>query len=406
MSTEWEALTEKLRKMGVQLGLEKPLQESPLRRKPIEDLISGREVKTNFGPVFSVAHHYDADHIQGKQILQPAGSWQKLAEWAKAADLAEASLENFVFLDTETTGLSVGTGTMAFLIGVGKFEGEGFHLEQYFLRNPTEESAQLAALVAFCDEMEAVITYNGKSFDIPILNTRFILQGMNSPFEALAHFDLLHLTRRVWKARLEHCNLGVIEKAILEMERTEEDIPGYLASEYYLDYLRTGDSTSIKGIFYHNEQDVVSLAALFARLADILENPLTWQSNSHQDLNSLGRVLERMGKTELALQIYDRSFKEEFNEESLLRSAKLSKKLGNWEQAVLFWQLAGEDSVEALEELAKYYEHHLKNYQLAQDCTLKGIKVLERNYPEEHTSMPVFKALQHRLHRLEIKRKH
>jgi len=211
---DFESLSEKLRRMGVQIGVQNPLEKTKLVRKPIEEIVPGREIQTNFGSLFSLEHSYPQSYLHGIQPLFPSKPIGGLARWARVPELSEKSLDQFIFLDTETTGLSGGTGTMAFMVGVARYQNGHLMMEQFFLRSPAEEAALLAGLEHFCDGMAAVISYNGKTFDIPILNTRYILQGFTSPFEDLPHLDLLHLTRRIWKARLEQCNLGNIEQHI------------------------------------------------------------------------------------------------------------------------------------------------------------------------------------------------
>ncbi|MFZ3070719.1 MAG: ribonuclease H-like domain-containing protein [Anaerolineaceae bacterium] len=379
---DWQSLTEKLRKMGVQVGLEKPLDSTGKISRPIERVVAGREVATHYGSIFSSDHHYQADYLHGNQPIIPTQPISRIAQWARVPQLESESLENLIFLDTETTGLSGGTGTMAFMVGVGRYRASEFVMEQFFLREPADEAALLAGLSEFCDSMGAVVTYNGKAFDIPILNTRYILQGFTSPFEDLPHFDLLHLTRRVWKARLEHCNLGNIEQQVLDLRRGGDEVPGYLVPEYYSQYLRNGDAQPLKGIFYHNELDVLSLAALFALLTDILGNPIEWQNPCYQDITSVGRLLEKMGNLDQASEMYQKGAVIEntgtLRLEPVLYQARLLKKNQQLELALPLWMQAAEvRSLEALEELAKYYEHTLKDPKLALSFVDQAISQLE-----------------------------
>jgi len=359
---DFESLSEKLRRMGVQIGVQKPLETSRQARKPIETVVPGREYQTNFGSLFSLGHSYTQDYLHGRQPVLPQHSIYGLARWSRVPELEQKNLDQFIFLDTETTGLSGGTGTMAFMVGVARFRGESLAMEQFFLRSPAEEAALLAGLEEFCDGMAAVVTYNGKAFDIPILNTRYILQGFTSPFEDLPHLDLLHLTRRIWRARLEQCNLGNIERQILQLQRDGDEVPGYLVPEYYAQYLRDGNAEPLRGIFYHNEQDVLSLAALFALFADMLEAPTAWETSSSQDLTALGRLLEHMGEVDGAVSLYQKGAQAAESArtklEPLLAQAKLHKRHGEYNRALPLWEQAAADgSLEALEELAKYYEH-------------------------------------------------
>lgn len=403
---DWESLTEKLRNMGVRLGMDGSPQGQVPKKRPVETIIAGRELDTIFGPVFSAETRMDTAYLHGKSKLLPAWGWSRLAEYSRHPQLGSADMQNFIFLDTETTGLSGGTGTMAFMVGAARFEQNTLHLEQFFLRNPAEEAAMLAALERFCDGMEAVVTYNGKAFDIPILNTRYILQSFISPFEDLPHFDLLALTRRIWKARLERCNLGVIEKEILGLIRSETDIPGYLVPEYYRDYLQTGDAEPLKGIFYHNQQDVVSLAALFAILADLLEEPGNVPYIYTKDLTSLGGVLEKIGHTQLAGDLYDKSVEIGSNhgDDSLLaalRKGSLLKRQGCIVAALPYWEMAAKlGSREAMIELSKYYEHTVRDYETALRYAESSLSTQKTRGSFAKKSVESFEKIQTRCKRL------
>jgi len=381
---DFESLSEKLRRMGVQIGVQKPLDTPRQARKPIETVVPGREYQTNFGSLFSLGHSYPQNYLHGRQPVLPQHPIYGLARWSRVPELEQKNLDQFIFLDTETTGLSGGTGTMAFMVGVARFRGESLAMEQFFLRSPAEEAALLAGLEEFCDGMAAVVTYNGKSFDIPILNTRYILQGFTSPFEDLPHLDLLHLTRRIWRARLEQCNLGNIEQQILQLQRDGDEVPGYLVPEYYAQYLRDGNAEPLRGIFYHNEQDVLSLAALFALFTDMLEAPTAWETPSSQDLTALGRLLEHMGEVDGAVSLYQKGTQAAESArtklEPLLAQAKLHKRHGEYNRALPLWEQAAADgSLEALEELAKYHEHSTRQLEKALAYTNQALRLLETN---------------------------
>lgn len=404
---DWQSLTDKLKRMGVQVGVEKPLQQPSEKRRDISELLPGHEVSNIFGSLFSSRHTYPLTYQHGSQAIVPKQTLEKIATWANSDAPETIQLHNLVFLDTETTGLSGGTGTLAFMVGAARFIGDELVLEQFFLRNPAEETAMVAALAEFCDGMQAVVTYNGKSFDIPILNTRFILQSMRSPFAGLLHFDLLHLTRKVWRARLEQCRLGNIEQQILGLERDANEIPGYLVPEFYNQYLRDGNAEPLLGVFYHNEVDVVSLAALFAYFCDLLGDPNGWQSNEIKDLTSVGRLIESMGDSVLAEAIYNRGYDTESPSEHrlelLLRKAMLHKRNAQFEQAVHLWEEASEfGSLEALLELAKYHEHVHKNPQLALEVSSKALTIL--SMCEVENKQLQISVWEHRVQRLTAKR--
>lgn len=360
-------LSEQLKKLGVQFGKDKPIPAPVKKKIPIESLVTGHEFDTIFGKIFSSNHQYSDQHQHGAVPLKPFTKYEVLCEWAQAAHLAANDISEFIFLDTETTGLSGGTGTIPFMIGAARFNGDQFVLEQFFLRNPAEEKAQLAALTEFVDGAKAVVSYNGKSFDIPIINTRYILNRLSNPFDEMGHIDLLHITRRVWKRRLKQCNLGNIEKEILEFYRTDEDIPGYLVPEFYRNYVADGDASQIAGIFYHNEIDVVSLSALFTTLAAILEDPTSDKLSHAEDIYSIGRLMESLDREVLAEQLYASEHFIKSNREELILSlisrARICKKNKNYSDALPLWIQANNlGSIDAALELAKYYEHIARDY--------------------------------------------
>lgn len=366
---EWQDLADKLRRMGVRLNAPKTMQ--PKQKHPVENVIDGEFLQTNYGRIFTAGVRYDLkDYRHGSQKLVTASIPNRLAQWAKIELPDPFKLENIIFLDTETTGLSGGTGTVAFMVGLARVEGDQLVLKQFFLRNPAEEQALLAGLGNFCDGMQAIVSYNGKSFDIPILNTRFILNGFTSPFTGLPHYDLLHLVRRLWKARLSQCNLSNIEKNILGLTRKSEDIPGYLVPEIYSDYLLNGNAIPLKDVFYHNQEDVVSLAALFAFLTDLMENPTCADDRNMRDILSIGKLFEHMGENDLASELYEQSANrlEELEDvtEPYMRKGLLAKRKKDYRTALLAWQDAAVlGSIEAIIELAKYQEHVEKRADIA-----------------------------------------
>ena len=380
--SDWNDFSERLKRLGVTLGISQPLQTNTGKVQPLEDLVPGRNLKTIYGEVFSLNHAYPEHRQHGHLPLKPLTDYHWLAQWAKAP--STPALHSLVFLDTETTGLSGGTGTMPFMIGAGRFRENQFVVEQFFVRNPAEETAQLAALSEFVEGVEGIVTYNGKAFDLPIINTRYIMQRLSNPFTAATHFDLLPFTRRIWKSRLGQCNLGNIEKHVLGFEREQADIPGYLVPDFSREFLFTGDASHMPGIFYHNEIDVLSLSALFSWLAAILEDPSDERFTDPGDLLSVGRVLEVLQREHLAEQVYASNRLQHLSEtdrqKSLILRAKLQKRQGKVEEASILWQeaaLAG--SLEAMVELAKYFEHHVRDYKAALRCTEQALTMCSDN---------------------------
>jgi uncharacterized protein len=187
------------------------------------------------------------------------------ADIATALELIEAAqithdVASTLFIDTETTGLSGGTGTHVFLVGVGRFDAGAFTVRQFFLRHPGEERALLAAIDSDLSDASSMVTYNGRSFDIPMLETRFRMHHHTASLPE-HHFDLLHTARAVWKHRLSSCSLGSIERSVLGVVRVN-DSPGWMIPEMYFAYLRSRRIDTLHDVFNHNRQDIVSLARL------------------------------------------------------------------------------------------------------------------------------------------------
>ena len=271
------SLSDQLKALGVSLGTENLPPPKPKEGAvhPIESVLPGAKWPTPHGDIFFVETVYKADFQVGDTCLKPQGPMEMIATWAREPGISDLTIDKFAFIDTETTGLSGGAGTFTFLIGVGRFEGDSFRLVQFFLSNPAEEMAQLAALDEFLAPCEAIVSFNGKSFDVPLINNRYIINGWPPPLVNYPQLDLLHLARRLWKTRLPSRTLGDLEVKILGTKRAEGDVPGWMVSDLYYDYLLTGDARPLRGVFYHNEVDVVSLAALLSHMIPLVETPLT-----------------------------------------------------------------------------------------------------------------------------------
>ncbi len=207
------ALSDKLKALGVTVGTRDlpPPAKRLSRAYPIEQVISGYFQSTRHGNVFVKETNYDPAYRHGRVGLRTEASLEIIASWAQERQLVEDRLDQFAFLDTETSGLAGGTGTYTFLVGAGRFEGSDFRLAQFFMRDPDEEPAQLAALADFLHPCKVLVTFNGKSFDAPLLNTRYTLNDLQSPLPTLAHLDLLPLARRLWRDRLPSRRLGELE---------------------------------------------------------------------------------------------------------------------------------------------------------------------------------------------------
>ena len=332
---------------------------------------------------------------------------------------------NFAFLDTETTGLSGGVGTYAFLVGVARFEGEGLHLAQFFMSDPGNEPGQLAGLEEFLSPCQAIVTFNGKAFDVPLLLTRYLSHGWQSPFKDLAHVDLLPLARRLWRDRLPSRTLGMLEAHILGAGRSEEDTPGWMIPEIYFTFLRTGDPTPLKNVFYHNAMDVISLVALMEHIAALLDDPQGLGSEHGVDLIALARLYEQIGNHQAAVQLYGQGLDHEDARsekmpraailQGLHRLAAIHKRKHDWQPAIQLWEQATRyQDLSAHIELAKCYEHEEKDITAAIGWTQAAITLVVEGMAVSPDGQPLglydrrqrLAELEHRLERLEKKSRH
>ena len=339
-------LSDKLKSLGVKVGTQDLPPPKPRAARAtvraIESVVSGRAHATACGETFVVEATYPPEYRHGRAALPFTASLATIAAWATEPRLAQCDLGHLVFLDTETTGLAGGTGTFAFLIGLGRFVGAEFRLRQIFMRDPIEEPAALAALSEFLQPDDALVTFNGKAFDAPLLRNRCIVNGRAVPFAEFAHLDLLPLARRLWRDRLESRALGSLEQHILGMARTEEDIPGWLIPQIYFDYLRSGDARELRGVFYHNAMDVVAMAALLNHIAALLNDPLTFVVEHGLDVIAIGKLFEDLGRWDEAARLYARGLELELSEESfratVQRYARLQRRRGDVASAIDLWR--------------------------------------------------------------------
>ncbi len=405
--------------MGVHLGSEAISPPQPRKKLALEDILGGRGVQNPHGETFVIEQYYPIGYRHGDYPLDLDVSLEGLARWAEIPDLSSLPPASIVFLDIETTGLSGGTGTYTFLIGVGKFEADRFRLDQFFLRDPLEEPAQLYALEEFLGDCRVLVTFNGKSFDAPLLNTRYLTHGWNPPLNGLKHLDLLHLARRLWRLRLPTRTLSNLEAQILGAQRTDADLPGWMIPSLYFAYLRFGETEPLKRVVYHNAMDVLSLVVLMRRLSLLLEHPVQEGERYSVDLFSLARLFEDLQDLHTAAELYLKALThadvrsarvpQVLIVEALHRLALIYKRQQDLARAVNLWEEAARlDHLQAHIELAMFYEHQAKDYLTALSWTERAIQSLERCAPQtsfEHLSdaHPMLDRLLHRKTRLEAK---
>lgn len=314
-------------------------------------------------------------------------------------DLLEAVSEGTVpaspprrwaYLDTETTGLAGGTGTYAFLIGLGYVTERGFRLKQYFLREPGEEASALLALEEDLKDFDVLVTYNGKAYDQPLLETRFRLSRMKPPFTRMAHMDLLHGARRLWKLRFDSCRLMELETQILGVER-EGDVPGELIPYLYFEYLRKREIARLVPIFHHNAIDILTLACLTAIVPYAFRDPSEARLAHGAEMVGVARWMRKAERHVEALAWMRQALTRRLPDDLLFRTmwdtAQLERKMGNESAALAVYtdlaQTRNSYRVQALEELAKYYEHRERNYAMALEFAREALR-LSRTPELEH----------------------
>lgn len=374
-------IEEKLKSLGVYLGSQNISQPQKQKVVSIEDVITGEFEQTPYGEVFIIKELYPLKYTHGNISFPRTVDFEMISRWAKISQSSSDDLSKIAFIDTETSGLSRGTGTFAFLIGIGFIEDGQFKLIQIFMTEPFLEPAALSALTRYLFPFEFIVSYNGKSFDVPILESRHIIHGLSSPITDLKHIDLLHLTRKIYKNRLPSRRLTDLEIQLLNYERGKEEVPGWLVPQIYKDYLKTGDPLPISGVLYHNAVDIISLAAIFVLTAKILNHPLQDHIES-LDLIALGNIYEELGFFDEAIKIYEaclgRDLPQTFYLQTLIRFAMMYKKAGEREKAALLWEKAATlQHVDACIELAKYFEHFVKDFSAALQWTNKAHQILE-----------------------------
>ena len=405
------SLSDRLKSLGVVVGTQQlPAPKTPLSEQyPIEQVLAGEFWQTSAGDVFVVETNYKADFLRDTVKLKPTAPLETIAAYARARQIADFDIEKFAFIDTETTGLGLGTGVYTFMVGIGRFEGPHFRLVQFFLREPGEETAQLAAIEEFLRPCEAWVSFNGKAFDIPLLNNRYIINGWPVPLKDAPHIDLLHLARRLWKGRLPNRSLGELEAQILGTTRTQQDVPGWMIADLYFDYLRTRDARPLLGVFYHNEIDVVSMAALLARMADMLANPLNGTVEHSLDLIAIAKLYADLGHMETATRIYQRGLERADLEQAVYWQALqelsfLHKKQEDFTSACQLWEQAAQaGQIYAHVELAKVCEHRHKDFAAAHQWTQAAIEIVSAPDYSPYERIQILSELEHRLERIKNK---
>jgi uncharacterized protein YprB with RNaseH-like and TPR domain len=379
-------------------------RERPARRAaPLEELVDGALEDVGAGRLLVVRRRFARDHVHGAQPVRsardlPAGSVAALAPPGAAGPPPAAS--RLLYLDTETTGLAGGTGTYAFLVGVGLFDGEAFEVRQYFMRDLDEEPLLLEALAALFQEFDGFVTYNGTGFDLPLLETRFVLARRPWAGDRL-HLDLLRPARRLWGGRLADCRLGTLEEHVLGFRRVD-DVPGALIPSLYFDFLRRRRGSQMPLVFEHNRHDILSLAALTGWVAQALARAPD-RARAPEEIERVGRLLEGTDP-ERSLACYraalDGGLPSPGRERLLIRWAMREKRRARWEEARALWEEAARSpsgfDPRPWEEIAKIDEHRRRDLPTARAVVEEAL-VLAR---AAGAPAPIVGGLERRLARI------
>lgn len=343
----------------------------------IEEVLTGEVVSTAHGQHFETERLWERHRRHGSMDISALAELPAdLLDSLSGGCIVSSHPFRWAFLDTETTGLAGGTGTYAFLVGVGSIDDAGFRLRQFFMRDYAEEASLLSRLAEYLAQFEILVTYNGKTYDQPLLETRYRMARTRPPFTRMEHLDLLFGARRLWKLRLESCRLVDLENQILGVER-EGDLPGELIPYCYFEYLRTRQAFKLVPIFHHNAIDILSLACLTAIVPCAFRDPARAAVRHGADLIGLARWLLTESRHDEALALFRRAVDLGLPDDLLFRTlldiALLEKRLGRSDAALAaFTDLAACRNpyrLRAYEELAKHYEHRERNYAMALTMT-------------------------------------
>ena len=367
-----------------------PLAEpgnEPMQGDEVAHLLGGLRQKTKFGEHLTIRNWYSTP-----EFAEPAGAALDLLARNKVEGISRktrAALENpekWLFLDTETTGLAGGTGTYAFLTGIAWWDSGGLQVEQFFMRDFTDEHSVLCELAERIAERPVLVTFNGKTFDWPLLESRFTMTRRIAAPTLAAHLDLLHPARALWKLRIGSVRLVELERQVLDAQRLgwhrDDDVASALIPQFYFDYLRGGPAMPLAGVVRHNQLDLRGLAALFGKINSMLaEDEL--QETDGRDLFGLSRFLHRRGDAPRAARMCSKAVEAgltaEHQQMASRELALMAKRRGDHAEAAKLWRslLTGNQTViEACEQLAIHFERREKDLEQALEYAQLGLSKL------------------------------
>jgi hypothetical protein len=349
-----------LRRVIRRIETRRPKRPAP---QPIEEVLGGEVVDTGEGKLLVVRREFPLSHRHGRQTL--GAVLEAPLDLLSAVARAERPVEDarrLLFLDAETTGLAGGTGTYAFLVGAAWLEDERLVLTQHFMRDFDEEPALLAALRPLLERASGLVTFNGATFDLPLLETRFLMTRLRWP--TLPHLDLLRPARRVWTSYLADCRLATLEREVVGVAR-EDDIAGGLIPALYFDFLRSRRAAPLGRVLAHNRDDILTLVALLGWFGKALTSRADLSAG---ELGGLGRLWEPVD-VERALECYRDALAAGLSgapaQAVRLHLARWEKRFARWDVACSLWEAAARDAgfdPRPWEELAKFHEHRRRDF--------------------------------------------
>jgi len=368
----------------------------------LEELVGGCWINSSFGDIFRAEYSWSLNKLYGNCNLSTIFSIDPRDFSTVFNTPSLSSWESLIFLDTETTGLSGGSGTVAFMIGLGFIKNGLFRVYQYFISRLSHEEGMLEMVRALLDDFHTIVTYNGKIYDIPLLNTRFVMNHLPPLSPEIPHGDLLHHSRNLWKFSQKNCKLTTLEREKLGFER-DEDIPGEMIPGVYFEYMRLNRVDLLAKVFIHNRWDIITMLAILIRILKSHER-LQAEDNPLDDY-AKGRLFRNRMDFERSIAHYryvlESDITPQRRQKTLLELAAILKKRGDWTDALDAWTEACDSqypfSYEAYTELAKYYEHRGKNFEKALQVVHKALSRIPGRRQADR------EALNHRQARLQRK---
>jgi uncharacterized protein YprB with RNaseH-like and TPR domain len=363
--------------------LRAPDEEDSLAR-----LLGAGVAKNHFGEHLSVRNWFSTpEYSEASPASLDLLSRSRDESLSRRTRAALTDPEKWLFLDTETTGLAGGTGTYAFLVGLAWWDAGGLQVEQFFMRDFSEEHSLLHELSRRLAERPVLVTFNGKSFDWPLLESRFTMTRSITVPKLATHLDLLHPARALWKLRLGSVRLVELERHVLDAPRLgwrrDDDVASALIPQFYFDYLRGGPMEPLAGVVRHNQMDLRGLAALFGKINALLSEPGAAEETESLDLFGLSRFLQRRGEPDRAhsacSQALEIGLPAEFLPKARRELALMAKRRGEHDRAAEIWQeivADPQDGIYACEQLAIHFERHAKNLSRAAEFAQLGLAKL------------------------------